>query len=397
MKRILAVFLMLAILLTGLTVTASAATTGWVQKDGVWYYYKADGTMVKSDWVQSGGKWYYLNADGGMVYDGIWEIKDKYYAFDKNGAMAIGWYSRKGVYDNGEAWTSWYYAGKDGALKSGWQKIDGKWYYFDGSWTDPETGKTYTYPPIMISGTVTQINKTYYAFKGSGEMIVGWGQPWISYSGTGDWKTTWVYANADGSLVKGWKKIDGKWYYFWEDWPEMVRDSIMVFVDGKPSYGLVDPDKAVLYAFKKSGAMAENEWYEDKWVWEDEEGKEHSESDWYYAGKDGALKKGWFQDKGKWYYLDAKWAWMYSDGMWTMSDGKTYGFKKNGEMVTGWYQFNDVWYYFKDSGKMAEKEWVKSGNSWYYLKDSGQMAKSETLTIDGKAYKFDANGAWIEK
>ena len=94
MKRFLAVFLMLAILLTGLTVTANAET-GWVKKDGNWYYYKADGTLLTSDWVQSKGKWYYLGEDGVMYYDGIWEIKDKFYGFDTDGAMAVGWYSRK--------------------------------------------------------------------------------------------------------------------------------------------------------------------------------------------------------------------------------------------------------------------------------------------------------------
>jgi len=44
---------------------------------------------------------------------------------------------------------------------------------------------------------------------------------------------------------------------------------------------------------------------------------------------------------------------------------------------------------------MAVKEWVKSGSAWYYLKEDGKMAKDEILTIDGKPYKFDANGVWV--
>ena len=86
--------------------------------------------------------------------------------------------------------------------------------------------------------------------------------------------------------------------------------------------------------------------------------------------------------------------------MWTgwapMDDGKTYYLDDNtGAMVTGWKKIDDVWFFFKDSGAMAVKEWVQSGSAWYYLKEDGQMAKDEILTIDGKPYKFDANGVWV--
>ena len=108
-------------------------------------------------------------------------------------------------------------------------------------------------------------------------------------------------------------------------------------------------------------------------------------------------KKGWFQDKGKWYYLDPDYGYMWQWGFATMSDGNTYYLDKNtGAMKTGWLQDGDYWFFFKDSGAMAKKEWVKSGSKWYYLKEGGVMAANETLVIDGKEYKFDANGAWIE-
>ena len=174
----------------------------------------------------------------------------------------------------------------------------------------------------------------------------------------------------------------------------MIRDGVVPFVNGEPG-SWEDVAKATLYAFNKSGAMVENAWYKQEYVWTDEDGVKHTDYLWYYAGKDGALKKGWLKDGGKWYYLDAVDGSMYSDYMFEMSDGKWYGFKPSGEMVVGWYQFDDIWYYFKADGARAEKEWVKSGSAWYYLKEDGEMAKDEILTIDGKPYKFDANGVWV--
>jgi len=386
MKRFLAVFLMLAILLTGLAVSASAATTGWQKEGDYWYYYKADGTMVTSDWVQSSGKWYYLDEDGVMMQDQIFLDKDgKWYAADKNGAMiANGWFSEKG---ESEKWdgtpyteTWWYYAGANGELIRGWKLIGGKWYYFE-ELEDIE--------PYMFSNCYDGIKGKWYGFKGSGEMIVGWGQPWIDDPGNVYPDTDWVYGNADGSLAEGWKKIDGKWYFFWPDMPYMARNTVVQIKDGQYSY--MDPT-APIYGFTKSGAMVENAWFRQTYEYLDgtvEYGP------WFYFGKDGAAKKGWLQDKGKWYYLDAETGAMQT-GLIEMTDGKIYYLDETtGAMVTGWKQIENNWFFFNDSGALAVKEWVKSGSAWYYLKEDGRMAKDEILTIDGKPYRFDANGVWV--
>ena len=376
---------MLAILLTGLTVTANAATTGWKKEGNVWTYVKADGTLATDEWIKDGGKWYYFigtaMAENQVFFDG-----SKWYAADKSGAMiANGWFGADWKWE-GTKGTTWYYAGADGALVRGWKQIGKIWYYF-GYEEEPE------YAPAMAADCTRYINKKSYAFKHSGEMIVGWGQPWIANPWNEEPDTDWVYANADGSLVKNtWKKIDGKWYYFWGS--VMVRDTVLPFVNGEPDWS---SDSPTVYGFNKSGAMVENGWYKEVYFWYDEEGAEHTGYDWYYFGKDGAAKKGWLKDGGKWYYLDADWGYMRTEWL-EMRDGTVYYMDPtSGAMVTGWKQIDETWFYFKDSGAMAKKEWVKSGSKWYYLKDYGEMAKSETLTIDGKEYTFDANGAWIEK
>lgn len=41
--------------------------SGWMQENGTWHYYNADGTLVKSDWIQDKGKYYYLTQDGSII------------------------------------------------------------------------------------------------------------------------------------------------------------------------------------------------------------------------------------------------------------------------------------------------------------------------------------------
>ena len=138
--------------------SSSAVTSGWVQKDGVWYYYdeqgnpvtntwkgsyylKSDGKMAQSEWVYdtSYQSWYYLKSDGSYARN---EWQGSYY-LKSNGKMA----QSEWVYD--ASYQSWYYLKSDGSYaRNAWQgsyylKSDGKmavneWvdggrYYVDGS------------------------------------------------------------------------------------------------------------------------------------------------------------------------------------------------------------------------------------------------------------------------
>lgn len=42
-----------------------------------------------------------------------------------------------------------------------------------------------------------------------------------------------------------------------------------------------------------------------------------------------------------------------------------------------------------------KNKWVMSNGFWTYYDENGNLAKDTTLTIKGKEYKFDSNGAWI--
>ena len=145
--------------------SSSAVTSGWVQKDGVWYYYdeqgnpvtntwkgsyylKSDGKMAQSEWVYDASyqSWYYLKSDGSYARN-EWQ---GFYYLKSNGKMA----QSEWVYD--ASYQSWYYLKSDGSYaRNEWQgfyylKSNGKmaqsewvydasyqsWYYLksDGSY-----------------------------------------------------------------------------------------------------------------------------------------------------------------------------------------------------------------------------------------------------------------------
>lgn len=98
--------------------------TGWVNKNGKWYYNDANG-VSKKGWLRDAGTWYYLDKDGVMATG--W-VKDggTWYFLNTNGSMATGWVKQGGT---------WYYLHENGSMATGWIQSKGTWYYLnaDGS------------------------------------------------------------------------------------------------------------------------------------------------------------------------------------------------------------------------------------------------------------------------
>ncbi|AOR24354.1 lysozyme [Clostridium taeniosporum] len=99
---------------------------------------------------------------------------------------------------------------------------------------------------------------------------------------------------------------------------------------------------------------------------------------WCVEGDDGKLIKGWYEEKGKWYYLNDE-----------------------GIMQAGWVKDKDgSWYYMNKNGVM-QIGWIQLKGNWYYLEEASNGYKGKcyidcTATIDGKKYTFDKNGHMIE-
>ena len=114
---------------------------------------------------------------------------------------------------------------------------------------------------------------------------------------------------------------------------------------------------------------------------------------WYYFGVDGKMLKSTITPDG--YLVDIEGmlvspGWNYQGGKWyySLSGGKV--FRGDWKKIGGvWYAFHNdgvmyshEWsgsYFLKDSGAMADNEWVfdRNYNSWFYIKPGGAYARNE--------------------
>lgn len=285
-------------------------TTGWQLVGGSWYYMDGSGVM-QTGWLEQGEAKYYLSSSGAMLTG--WQIIDsKWYYFNASGVMEkdtwIGDYyvDEKGVWDtskvkprwilSGNRW--WYRHGDGSYTRSDWEKIDGKYYYFDNAgwmvtgWKLIE-GKWY-----YMNGSGVKITNAWignYYVDGSGVMATDtWiGNYYVDENGVwvpGKQKDVgwiqsgekWWYRHSDGSYtVSNWEKINGQWYYF---------DSAGWMVTGWIVLG----------------------------------------DSWYYMEASGAMHKGWLEEGGNKYYLNPE----------ANSGGA------EGVMLTGYQKIDGEWYYF---------------------------------------------------
>ena len=83
--------------------------TGWLEKNGTWYYRKEPMGELFTGWLEENGTWYYLKEPTGELWTG-WLEKDgkKYYLNLDTGAMQTG------LLKISE--TDWYYLAEDGSL-----------------------------------------------------------------------------------------------------------------------------------------------------------------------------------------------------------------------------------------------------------------------------------------
>ena len=153
-----------------------------------------------------------------------------------------------------------------------------------GWWYACADGSTY------LKGGWFTINGHDYQFGPSGYMATGFLK---RMSGE------WVYADSDGTLVSGWVKDGGQWYY--------LDPASHVMATGWVA------DRGSWYYLTGSGAMAIG-WVNDGGTW-------------YFLNASGKMATGWVKDRGTWYYL-----------------------APSGAMLTGTHVINGRTYVFDDSG-----------------------------------------------
>ena len=259
--------------------------------------------------------------------------------------------------------------------KNGWQKENGEWLFYENNQPIKNWKKIAGVWYFFDQNGIMASNRIVndYAFHTSGAMVEN---SWVKIA------DKWYYTTDSGKIVRNrWEKIGNVWYYF-------KQDGVMA------SNVLVND-----YLLNSSGAMAQNAWVNitDKW---------------YYATDSGKiLRNKWEKIKGTWYYFN-------SDGVMASNQWKdAYYLKNSGAMAEKEWIFDksyNSWFYLKSGGAYASREWIgayylKSGgymaknewifdsnyNAWYYLKEDGSYVTGG-FNIKNKEYFFQNDGKWIQ-
>ena len=398
--------------------TDGAMRTGWQTLNGYRYYFGTDGIQRTGWQTISGSRYYFYPKTEGSHYKGTmaknWvTINNKTYYFAADGAMRTGWQTLNGYR---------YYFGTDGVQRLGLQKIGSDTYYFYKS-----TIKKYKdhYKGVAAVGVVENGNKYYYMQKSGKDKYKAY--KGIHYFGNVDDKLegsgftyyvghNFVYFNQDGSLydgfdeeiikvggssyyhlgygllTTGFKKVDGKLYYFDKDTAKMrtgwvwASDSEGSVMDGK-------------YAGFESSRRTEA---------------------WWYMGSNGAYQKktGWQTIGGKKFYFGS-----YKDSVYNIKNmyfdyammlagqakvgGKYYIFNTKDGMQTGWINGDDIMpgkacngggkgsKYYAGSDGVVKTGWQKIGGKSYYFAPSandkgyvGQLLTGSNIYKKGLSYMF---------
>ena len=319
-----------------------------------------------------------VNKEGWQKENGQWRYYENKKAVKNWKKIAGVWYyfNQDGIMLSNTVFND-YLFNKSGALaESSWVKLENKWYYAT------EEGKVTRNKWASISGDWYRFNQDGimlsnviyedYLFNSNGALAIN------AWTKIGD---KWYYGNQDGKILRNkWEKIKNIWYYFNQD-GTMLSDTIYKE-----------------YLFNKSGALAESSWVKisNKWYYADASGKitrnkwEKIKDRWYYFDAEGVMESSTWKKK---YYLKDSGAMAQSEWIFDKQYNSWFYLKSDGTYAENQWQGS---YYLKSGGHMAKSEWVfdNSYNAWYYLKEDGLYATG-TLKIKGKDYSFEDNGKWI--
>lgn len=324
--------------------------TGWLLRKGFNYFY--ENWHLKKGWIDYGGFMWYTDNMGRMVTG--WqdlEGNGQRRYFLPEGPMAVG------ITKVGDGT---YYFAPDGTMQTGWQNIGGLRYLLNpeglmqfGWYNDAAGAYYFADTGAMATGWVTLGDKTYHFSEESGILST------FTFVTTGGVR---FFVDTDGSMVKGFKNINGNNHYFAPDGAMQVG---MIPIDGKTYY--FNGDGVMQYGFQTINGAT-----------------------FYFDPATGAMQTGWVSDGVNNYYMADNGARVTG---WQDIGGKRYHFNETtGAMsMNAVVDTNGVKFFVGMDGTM-QVGWQNVGGVMYYFMEDGVMAANVEIPIDGIPYIFDANG-----
>ncbi|MDL2293421.1 SpoIID/LytB domain-containing protein [Ruminococcaceae bacterium OttesenSCG-928-D13] len=361
--------------------TEQGAAAGWFAVDGRWYYASETTFRQQTGWqYRPAGNGlthtFYYNADGSLPEAGFSTVLGVRRYFDADGHMAAGWqkidgklyyFTTKGEQVSGQTTIEGvgYPFGADGSLPEGWHTAGANRYYFTETgalkgWHQLETDGAMVWyrfddaRAVQLTGWQTRQAENGAAkhhFNSAGEAALGWqetaeGKRWFA---------------ADGTMATGWIKVDDLDYYFQPGTGLMATG--VVEIDGES------------HSFDENGQQSEG--------WTTDGGERY-----YFLG--GSKLTGWkkINENGteRWYHFS------------TETGAQQLGWQKHAMSDKSLY-----YYYFtvgENAGSLPAAGWTSAidGVTRYVMAD-GQLAQG-LLTVDSKLLRFDEKGApytgWAE-
>ncbi len=319
-------------------------------------------------------------------------------------------------------------AAEETKYEEGWQD-NYTWYQFE----DGTYAKDGIYPATLTDGSVDEDGNplmTLYAFDENGYLVTGWYE----------YEDHWFYADpSTAELVKNWQKIDGAWYYFYDDMIDSTLELPYMFEnDTFRLYEDEDDEEGTLYCFDEDGALTTG-WYYNPGDYDWYAGT------WYYSDSNGVAQTGWQKIDGTYYFFDEDWGNMAtSQVIYQQKDAEgnefydtylgdspvydedgyivdwedneliaRYRVDRSGAMITGWhnaapYSTDGTWYYANSDGTLREEaDWLSSGGYWYWIDERGSMTTNKYIYYveyeDGETTygpsiesRYDEDGNYIE-
>ena len=361
-------------------------TNRYVQVNDNWYYVNAEGKILKGDQIIDGvqvnfnpyngiqTKGELVDSNGRVISEdnyNTYETPSKFY--DKNSGALV-----KGQYFSHDG--KWYYADAEGNILKGSQTIDGVHVYFDddgvqakdavlnGYYYDKDSGAGKELPHDQFikigndlyylssngrTGNISIDGKDYYIEQNGrvlrGSFNIYQNPPYyddetgeaVEKTGFVKSRGSWFYLE-NGKKVAGFKKIDGKLYYFSAN--PMNKYETNEQVRGK----LVGPKFYISFLSRAE----DNPTY-------------------YFDAETGAAVTNQF---------------VYADGHW-------YYFGNDGKALLFDQVINGQHLYFDYEGKQVKGDFVTDyKGTRYYDENSGELVTNQTRTINGVTYHFDEIG-----